>query len=1115
MSRIVPEYIRGLIVSDPAFNAASRSEALSTATEGSQIPGGTRNTNDSAMIIEQAGASWEGETLDLTCLRTGGAGAPGASAARMKWSGQAPLSGTSERGWLPMNVVTGWMELDSDATRDSGAAPAIGDLYEPAALRLLSGKVLVAFSHETGGTEYIGCVRFDPETGGGYDPSFGRFDSGLADYVWSNRDAYTWIQDIVSVSDTVTVPATPTLLQLPSGRVLCLFTSLQSYYGGAQYYAVGMAWSDDEGDTWTLEQVDTGARITLATGAPYRLSCVYSNGYLTLVMAHDAGGGSSNFVHWYSADVGGSWTLVESDPVGADTPWNPTLIACDDGSVLCFFVKITSPASVGGLYASRKLVPAGGFGGAEFQVSPANALSTTYAQGQDRLSACLGDDHTIHVLINVAEQSGVSGWSERVRYLRFPQSVSANGEAIQIPYPENTVEADALDYADGSAGSQIPLTRTCVPWGERLLSLWSSATITTKGQFFGGFSSIDWNGPTWAMWNEGATTRRYGVWWDNTYGLSTLAAWTLTGAGVEGTSPEGGLEWNFSGGASTRYAERLGDAGASVVVWARHRQDSGGSLSADDSAIRLRSANGTSDYDITVRFTTTAIRMVDNNNAGATIGTDATGLTASNMIDVLISLGSTGRCVVWYKAATSQIWIQGPSGNATNDGATPAATSYLRWGHWASSTQHSTWLHLGSSLDAAPPYPAGVIEPNNPNRISFGAEVSIWPQYLSDGRRYRATSTPARTGEAWKLFAASPYAVDHLDPTAYSSPGVVWRSATDSAAQGVVWDRTETDQPLSAAIGLYLRGANFLSLEWEWYDNVGASWETIASVDTVAITGDFARSGYLVTPAGDDGSITVARDELRGSWAVLEDGASPGDFYYRRIASNSPGGWTNGADALGIVLRLEGDMSTLPTTGTIQIIAPELAVVVNGAAALASDRWRVRIPARTYVDADQDYHTAAKLLIGPYIGFGQPYAWGRTMGMEPIQAIADAPNRRRSVRVLQRRPLRSAELPFTDPILAMDIYGATPVSVALASTGPPLAFRSDPRMVEDLLLQAEGARYPVVYLPVLTPPGGTVTRRDLLMYGRIMGASVRTAPIGKEGVLELQTIGTLRIEEEG
>tara|TARA_R110000868_G_scaffold362511_1_gene624648 strand:- start:1929 stop:5282 length:3354 start_codon:yes stop_codon:yes gene_type:complete len=1117
MSRLVPNYIHVLIVADPAFCPAERTSAGLTATQSAPIPGLTVNNSLSSMEIEQAGESWQGETLTLSTVRTGSAGTPGANSARMAWHGEAGKSGTGVRGWLPFTVATDWHALSSAATLDTGTYPGIGTPTKPHGIRLLNGDVLIAFEHESGGTAYIGCVRYDAQVGG-FDPSFGRYDSGGAAYVWSAQDAYSWVQDAVSEDVTASglPPTCPCLMQLPSGRVLMLFSNIVAYAGGNEFYAIGMAYSDDNGSTWTFETSDTGARIPLATGVPYSIQCVWHNGFMTLVVAHDNGGGSSSFYHWYSSDEGGSWTFVESDPT-TDVEWSPQLIACDDGSVLALWIAITGAATEGALKASRALTPSQAFGGSEFTISPNAAATTEFAPGQDHLAACLGNDHTIHLMAVVADDST---YAERLRYLRFSQDVAGVSGVILIPYPENQAEVEPIDFGGGTGSSATPYARCVIPWGERLMCLYDydGGTVQTAFQLFGGFSSIDWNGQGWGLYNYGVVTERYGVWWDATYLPSDLtAAWTPVGPGAEGSSVEKALSYDFTGGANYRYNSytAVNGTGGSCVVWARLRADSGGSLSANNTAITLRCANAVYDYDVKIRFSTTAIRVIDNNNAGATLGTDVTGLTASQTIDVMVSLVGS-RLALWYKEASSQVWIAGQNANATNDGATPNIDNLVTWGAIANSTQKSTWFFVGTSTFDAPPWPVTVVEPNSSTRVQFGSEVSVWPQYLADGRTYQAVSSPARAAENWTLSAGSPYPIDNLDPIKNSSPGQMWRSLSDTVEQVIPWNPGAADQPMSSALGLYIRNTNFLTLEWE-YKIGGGAWTAIASVSMVLLSGSFSRSGYMVTPSGSAGSVSVATDELAGSWVVLTNTAKN---YYAKIAHNTAGTWSNATDALPITIRLEGDLTGLPTTGTIQIIAPETACVVN-TGALGADQYRVRIPVRTHELADQDYHTASVLLIGPAIGLGQPPAWGSTFGAERVQAVTTAPNRRRKVKVLQTRNLRSCEVPFTDPILARDIYNdpstqGPPDTVALASTGAVLTFSQDPRQIESVLMAAQGAKYPVVYLPAMVPPGGTIRARDLILYSLIMSnSSTRTKIIGQEGVQNLQTISSLRLEEVG
>ena len=1093
MSRTVPDQVAAVLIAADDLGAAERSQADSTATGGGAIPGAPLNDDNSAMEISAGGYAWLPETLALSAFQGGGT-TPGPTAARMTWAGQAGGSGSTPRGWMPATIACGWWKLSSPATGSS-----LTGVEKPDGLKLRNGKIVVAFTYDNAGDQAIRIGVYDPEVGG-YKPPVGRYDSGGAAYVWSTASAWTWV-DAVSEADIDTPPLTPALMELPDGTVMLFFSSLRSYRGGTQFYAVGAARSQDGGATWTTQSLDTGARIPQATGVPYKISAVYALGYTTLILAHDAGGGSSSFYHWYSADLGCSWTLVESDPVGT-VEWSPGLVACDDGSVLAFWLQASGGAAT--LKAARKVVSSGSFGGAEFTVEQWTAQA--FAPGEDRLAVCMGDDHTIQIAA-IVYASG--GRSERLRYLRALQTIASGAEIVEVPPPGDDLEAEPLDYDDGAAGAQHPYARAILPWGEGLwvLSELPGGSPDAVVVQLARYGSIDWNGPTFGLYQDGATVRRYGVWWDASYLPSTVAAWTMAGGGAEGSSAERALSLNYSGGAAFRYAERTGTAGSGVVAMVRVRVDSGGSVAADDIGVRVRAADGVADYDVSVRLSTTAIRAYDNNGAAA-IDT-VTGLTASQTLDLLISLTGSGRFTVWYREATSQVWLQGPTGNPTNNSATPAATPLIRWGALTASTGKSTWFFVGSSLDEWPAWPATVTEPNQP-RIEFGREISIWPQYVADGRTVAAQSAPALTGEGWTLPPAWRYPVEALDPAQNPSPSVVWRSDDDQQIQILQWNlAAETVLP-SPLVGAYLRAPNFLSAALQYYD--GAAWTDIGVLSTVAASGLFTRTGLRVLPDSAPTGLPVGRDEWAGSWVVLSSG---GSHHYRRIAGNTPGYWRNSADALQAVILLDSDsdLTGLPASGTIQIIAPEVAVVAD-LGDTPADQIRLRIPARTHASADQDYHTAALLIVGPVIAFGQPPAWASTRGLTPVQDVTETANGRRRVRTLAPRGRRDISVAWTDPVLDLELDDGSREMIAPAASGPGAAFAHDSRAVEDLLFATDAARRLCVYLPSVTMPGETITGRDRLLCGRVIGATRRTEVIYRPGEHTLATISEITFSEE-
>lgn len=1114
MAALKPTETRGFILPDLklAVSEWAVADSGATATQAGGVPGLAVPTGTYLMALQTSGEVWTGETLTVTAIK-GGHPIPGASAARTTWSGTASIEGVTPRGWLPYNVCAGFCQLVNTAMLDGATYPGVGASTIPDVLRLSNGDVIFAFVSTYLAADYLAVARYDASVGR-YKPSYGRYDSGTAAYVYAERAAWSWTASAVATTDTGTAPTCPRLLELPTGRLLMFFTSVQSYLGGAQYHAVGFAYSDDSGVTWTLASKDTGARILIGTGTPTRLDVAYTNGYLTLLLVY-----GSAFVHYVSSDDGSSFTEIATTIVAG---WSHSLIGCDDGTVLMFFIR----ASDGYLCAARKYFPQADFIDTA-AVSPSGAAVNRFRKANNCLAATLTEDRTISIVGVTADDTTNA---PTLRVVRFPQSVISDADEILIPYPGQTREAEPVDYGAGTGSTQyIPSVRAVCVWGSSLLTVWDQqkATPASVFQFLGGYSSIDWNGPTFGIFPDSAASTRYGAWWDAAYLPSTLAIWTVAGAGAEGSSVEKLLSYDFSGGASTRYQSRDGVAGADVWLWARVRVDAGGSLATNDVGFNLRAANGTSEYLCSVRLTTTAIRLYDD-IAAATKGTDVTGLTASSMVDVLASLTMGGRVTVWYKYATSNVWIQGPYGSATAKVIGPAAVSRVQWGCFTASTQKSTWAHVGSVCDNFLSLPVAVTEPAQP-RYTFGREVSIWPTFVADGTAIAASSGPAAKGESWTITPAYTYPMVNLDPTVNPAPSLVWRSSSDQAAQAIVWDLGAEDGPDSALIGIYLQGANFLQYIFE-QDDGGAGWTTMATVSTVAIAGDFVRTGFRITADVGDvtGSLAVGRDELANSWAVLTDA---GSNYYIKILHNSQGTWNTTSGILTATLTIAGTaaaLSGLPTSGTIQVIAPEVSMVC--AAPALRQSWRIRIPARTYASATEAYHQAAVLMVGPYVPCGWTWSNARTLSMEPVQRIAETETGKRTVTALAPRPRRTGAIVWTDAVPGEDVLGATAVpqaiSASFSSTDPdllgfPIAHLADPRQVEDLILRAVGARYPVILLPRVPmisvgASGGnsTITGRDLMLYGRIINGSTRTEPVSVEGVLQITTISELRIDEE-
>ena len=1091
MSVQKPDYTRGILVPEAALAVGSSDAATSSVSSAGGRAGEVAST--SRMRLVATGEPVGGRTLTLTALQ-GGHAIPGV-APRFEWHDDAE---DRDRGWLPYNVATGFFFLASAGNLDSGTYPGIGTATYPAALTLQSGDVIFAFVNTYLGDDYIGVARYDSSVGG-YAPSYAKF-SGT--YTYPDRGAWSWVYDAVDPVDTGT-PTAPALLELPDGRILLFFVTTQ-YYQATGYYCVGMAFSDDSGATWILGTVDTGARVGTGS-APYRLQAVYSGGYVTLIFSLDGGG----FSHWYSSDLGSTFAEVV-DSLGGSA-FSQQLVVGVDGTIALLFVGGDNLIKI-----ARSAGYAAGFSDEE-SISPTGASDTTYTAGPDALACTVLEDGSIAVAA-VTEDTGAT--APRLKIWRFKFDCSSVTDAIQFPIPGYDWEAEAVDYGAGTGATQrIPVARSLCRWGASLLLAGDQSFASPESccWLFGGYSSISWNNLTFGYQSGPSLADRFGAWWDAAYLPSGIALWTVAGAGMEVRSVDWYLKLDFSGGASSRSYSRTGTSGAGAVAWLRVRVDSGGSLAADFVGAKLVSSDGTNEYNASLRLTTTSIRVYDNIGA-ATKGTDATGLTSGEVRDYLFSLTGTGRVVVWYKAATSQIWIQGPTGNCTAKTIGPAATSAVYWGCITASTSFSTWIHVGTCCDEYVTAPVAITEPNQP-RIAWGREISVFPSYVSDGISVSALSGPAFTGDTWTVAPEYDYASSLLDPLETPSPSQAWRSTSDADEQVIGWDLSDADGPDSAMIGLYLRGANFTEAILEVDD--GGGWDLVATMATTTLSGaDFVRTGRTLKPGSSatTGTRSFARDELAGSWAIL---SNAGDHYIK-IRRNSQGTWNASTGILACTLTIDGDLAGLPTSGTIAIIAPECTLIAKNPGPVAL--WRVRIPARSYTSAPEDYHTAAILFIGAYFPFGWQWSNAPTKSATAIQRIDETEDGRRSVARLNSTLRRAWEWVWTDPIPGMAVEGgtlgdaATPDTLSACADETPAAHAYDPQQVEEVFRRIGGAFIPVVGLTAVPQVGDspvTVYGRDLQLYGRVVSDSTtRTIPVAAEGSVEVTTIAALRIEEE-
>lgn len=1057
----VPTVLRGVIVHDPRFSHANLA-TTSTATQTSPFPGQPERTAGDGSAELLASGMVENAPGDRWVFGQAAGGFRPGREGRIAWDDAS--TGATRRGHLPYTVLTGF--------EWAAVVAGPGDYANPHAIALPSGRLYMVYYKGTG---------ID-----------GRYRDPLTN---------TWATVTVSTSAFISASSTvgPTILRTDEGRLICLYETIDTAGAGGDV-TLSQSYSDDDGATWTqgTEHIPGFRETAAALGTRRKLRAVFHKGFITVAISSTVG----ILTLRVSSDLGASFDTPAASSMGAGAAgFGFEIVACPAGDVLVFFAEY-----VGGVtptfYCARKATPYGSFSTAFALFSDGGVARGPDVSGSvGHIAACVDLDGTIWCAARLRDASTSATASSRYRLLHMPETITAVADLLYEPLASNTVDAEILDLGATAARLDVP---TLVPHQGSLVLL-SNATTgagTADGWisalFLGGWSTLTWNGATAGFAPS-----------DLRYGLAYLAistpgsAWTATGAGgsLNLTTSTDGLQFT-NAAAAQRYFGRTGTATLKpVIAWARMKVTTGGSLAATEVFVRLIQANGVIRYRVALRFSSTAARLFDI-NATAAVGTDVTGLAADTFRDWVVVLDS-GIASVFYRAVGDTEWVAGPTGAVSS--AAAVDTNTTEWGVDHSGNTDCTWKMLWSCMDNANmPVVASIISAVAKLR---GRPIATSSQWLDAGVGYAARGGPITRGDAWKIGQRYGFGLQNADPMIQPSPGVQWVSQ-DATEQTARWDFSTEIGMLSSSIGVALLAPRFRLAYLERWN--GITWVTTATIDAAdgftSLTYD--RVGTVMTPnvATAAGARTLVSGDYRGGYVLFDEAAD----LMRQIDDHSDGVWRASGSRL-LEIRLAGDMSAIPTTGTCHIIAPSVATVIHNVTQTPT-RWRLRIGA-----SSADYALAlGNYVIGPFLPWGRQDSRGKTYDMEQIQRISEDERGHSRVEWWARR--RAVEVQWTDPTTSHDQYGSapSPAYVSANASYPGIALLRDHRRLEGLTNLTRGASRPVVYLPsVGVGATDTLCGPDELVYGRIISGNVtRTAVLGNENQNEVSTAGKILIREE-
>jgi hypothetical protein len=1088
---------QGLAVVDPRMTStAALWSAESSYTQAGPLPGDPAPDQSTHLVLRSSGTQSASKDLRVRCQR-GGMPLGREHAGTFSWKEAAD---TNWRGWIPPNTPTLWQPIvwtDGSGLIVSTANPQI--------VALPNGKAVLVYEDQTNGGAYR--VRTTTQATDG-----------------------TWGTAVTVYSSTAPLSGFfPCLAVLPDGSVRLWHWLSSGLTAASSALDLACYTSGDDGATWASISTDclpVASRVTnlvynTAAGsaggvsAVGRLRAVYINGAISLVaqatVADTAASGSRDiYLQYASVDDGSSFTEVAVNATTDSGAGKYHDLAVHKG-------KLHAVMGRHGAQQVESVVVASAFSDV-ITVSGTVISSPTVSDTPVlTVAGLLVTDGDVAL---TSTDSGILVLYSR----RSAVTYATQGWATDDDWSQQWVLADLGGIvSNATAGDYLTNMAACFSRGRAVLAhQWVASTGNEDNSIatldLGGGSTVTPPDPAVDftddfLWRRGL----YNVCWLQIE-LPSDAGWTAAGTGT-GALAAGYANITTTGAQTLTYARTPAAAGE-LAVFFQVKIDSGATILTNATALRLRLANGTYDFDVTVRVGGSNLRIVDQNNSSATVGSDAV-IDSSADVQVLVVLDSSGNVSSWTRPAGSDAsdmdWTDGPTGTVTDDSGSPDTTNEVDFGCHLNAATDQDWRMVAYSEGTKW---AGLADgQTNPDDLT-GRPFYVEPVYVDDGVKIQATDGPAESGQTWKIETRYSSPVENLLPYIESSPAISWSStSTAENTIALAYDATllgtAESNPGSDLLAFPIFGANFKTATIQREDT-GSGWVDVASVDMASgFTGlAYTRQGNAVVPNGTS-SVLLKSGEMDGWIADLGGGK------LRKVRFTTGGKWSNAFAGATARLVLEDIDGTEGASGTLDLYAPNAVVLVNMLGETACG-WRLKVPNQSTVNGSA--FTCS--LWSPMMVrvFPQAYSWGRRIEQNANTSMTTRlDGTRRARRLGDVR--RMVEFSWADGIDTSQVFDSSPdpdyVRTSTTSGAEAAGSIADTAyLVEAIHELVDGDYRPVLYLPRIAKSTSSPTdvvvlnRPDDFMWGRAVSGIRREVILGDEGVDELVRVNRIRIEEE-
>jgi hypothetical protein len=1054
-----------LLVPDPDINSDTFA-ADSSFTALYPRPGQPIPTTSTAMALAAHDTQSSG-TLNVLTQQGGIVGPQGAS---FLWKDSGA---TDYYGWDAPTVITGWRSLVWATT------PAIA---QPVALPLQSGRLLVHYAYGTGGDQI--------------------YQSGR------NSDGTLITPALVDLGAVGASYVSPATLQLPSGKILLLGWIQDTL---ADTATMRMLYSDDDGGTWALGSSGClPSTISTAAGTGYlvlRTRAAYANGQILCLVwlrNYDTAEDYREELRQYaSSDGGHTFSLIwSSDRSLTGSSQNgggyPDIAVVGSAFFVAYVDLINNGPFVARLESAYDSVGAATL----IDAAPSSEAWATQSGGPTGYYFTAGD------LWICTDETGALYISGRIPTVGNQWVIyqSTDGGLTWAAMARSALSSGAGKWWDAADSGTYPadgcgrwlrgriLVATCHLSNPSAYDVGSLSLIA-----LGGYTTVTMPGyDAWRVDNRQVT-------WGQTYlpfDEPQDCGWSKATTGAPTDAVTSGLLVLAAGvGATILYSVVPGGTvtGGIGAVWALD-------TTSGSARVRLRVADVTEGYSLTLTLSTTTLTAVDEISGGTIASAAATG-----EVHVLAWI-TAGKASVWYRVVTDALestraWTRLVDDEALQDdaGATITASS-LQWGHAV--TGGSTWRSMAWIDDGSASYAGtGLGSAVLPDDL-LGRRYSLQPTYLDLDTAISATGGPTYPGDAWTLATAYESGPERLDPAVSPSErdGLL---LDPTATHELIWDvHTSNTLLWGRPLAVALLSTNIQTATLYGYN--GAAWVNLGGISAVVTAAAaYTRTGRGVRVNSGGTQRWVERNALAGATIGLGGGK------FRKVTGNTEG-QIGASTSVQAILHLEDVDDTEGASGNCTIWMPR--IISYMAQPSEYRRFKVTIPVTTTPDG---ILRLGKVLIGSLVLLPIRPANGRETTYEPQRVTSRPPGGVRSLKNLG--PMRRiVNLPMSDLMPTAQIYQTSPDPgyaklSSHASAVPTSGYHGEALSLVGLTTELQGAF--VVYLPMVLQSSQLTTLESCpipqhAVYGRILEPLTLRAERGNEGINAAFSVGGLVVEEE-